>query len=197
MTERILSGGHRTMDAANADWYWVPVALRHLWRNEDTVELHKVISQSWPMWNTTFGARHLLLDSGEPWVMPAAHETHDAAHGCETSRVCVVVDAGDWPICERSEEFRATYTNVSFLVHWGSVRKRNIRYATGCFRKDQASHHLAYGVIGTQTHPPQTLTSSPATPCLVGVAGCCYSSRKCGAWHHWPGGERSVVPRQR
>ncbi len=50
---------------------------------------------------------------------------------------------GDWPICERSEWFKSHYANVTFLVHWGSVKKREIRYATGCFRTEQAGGSAA------------------------------------------------------
>ncbi|KAL4427669.1 hypothetical protein ABPG75_001758 [Micractinium tetrahymenae] len=107
LAERILSGGHRTADPSKADWFWGPTTLRLLWTYDQFAGLYHALSQSWPMWNATGGARHVLMDNG------------------------------DWPICERSEWFKSHYANVTFLVHWGSVKKRDIRYATGCFRTEQ------------------------------------------------------------
>ncbi len=84
LAERILSGGHRTADPARADWFWVPAALRVLWTFDQFAGLYNVLSQSWPMWSATGGARHVLMDNGKRrsrWSCATLPGGHCHLHG--------------------------------------------------------------------------------------------------------------------
>lgn len=62
--ERILTGGHRTTDGANADFYYIPASARDLKKTYHLIPLFQYISQTWPYWNATGGKRHIMPAEG-------------------------------------------------------------------------------------------------------------------------------------
>lgn len=62
--ERILTGGHRTTDGANADFYYIPASARDLKKTYSLQPLFSYISQTWPYWNATGGRRHVMPAEG-------------------------------------------------------------------------------------------------------------------------------------
>ncbi|KAG2452928.1 hypothetical protein HYH02_002267 [Chlamydomonas schloesseri] len=87
--ERILSGGHRTHDPEEADFFYVPGSARDLKKAFLLQPLLAYISTTWPYWNATGGARH---------VMPAE---------------------GDVGTCELPLKVRLFTANVTWLQFWG------------------------------------------------------------------------------
>ena len=62
--ERILSGGHRTADPAEADFFYIPASARDLKKAYMLQPLLSYISESWPFWNQTGGRRHVMPAEG-------------------------------------------------------------------------------------------------------------------------------------
>lgn len=111
LAERILSGGHRTADPARADWFWVPAALRVLWTFDQFAGLYNVLSQSWPMWNATGGARHVLMDNGERRfrrpcaTLPRGHcHMHGGAQSLLAVDLSLVPSFERWPCWDTGME---------------------------------------------------------------------------------------------
>ncbi|KXZ46236.1 hypothetical protein GPECTOR_45g106 [Gonium pectorale] len=61
--KRIISSGHRTLDPQEADFFYVPVDFRYLYSEASLVLQY--VQQTWPYWNATGGAKHLLLSTSD------------------------------------------------------------------------------------------------------------------------------------
>ena len=64
LMERILSGGHRTADPDEADFFYIPGSARDLKKSFLLEPLLNYVSGSWPYWNSTRGARHIMPAEG-------------------------------------------------------------------------------------------------------------------------------------
>eukprot|EP00798_Chlamydomonas_sp_ICE-L_P022481 gene22481-29607_t len=63
--ERLISGGFRTTDGDNADYYFLPIASRTLKKEEMLMPLLQYVMNTWPYWNHTEGARHIIPMEGD------------------------------------------------------------------------------------------------------------------------------------
>jgi len=63
--ERILSGGHRTTDGHNADYYFIPIASRDMKKAFMLLPVIQYIKATWPFWNVTGGKRHIIPMDGD------------------------------------------------------------------------------------------------------------------------------------
>ena len=80
--ERIISGGHRTTDAQEADFFYLPVTSRALKKQLLLMPLLQYVASTWPYWNQTKGARHVIPMEGVcVWL-----RVRICLHGCV---VCV------------------------------------------------------------------------------------------------------------
>ena len=64
LIERILSGGHRTADPEEADFFYIPGSARDLKKSFLLEPLLNYVIESWPYWNSTGGGRHIMPAEG-------------------------------------------------------------------------------------------------------------------------------------
>lgn len=63
--QRLLSSGHRVADPEQADYFYVPVALRLISDTKLLLEVVDFIRTQWPYWDRYAGARHLFVHMGD------------------------------------------------------------------------------------------------------------------------------------
>ncbi|KAG2424819.1 hypothetical protein HXX76_014240 [Chlamydomonas incerta] len=102
--KRIISSGHRTLDGAAADYYYVPVDFRYLF--SEAAQVLSYVADTWPWWNATGGARHLLLSTSD-------------LGGCEGKQLMRIRNA--------------TARSV-WVTPWGLTRKHPRVWWPGCHR---------------------------------------------------------------
>lgn len=91
--ERLLSAGVRVADGNEADWFFVPVQVRNPPESRLLLDTLGYINRTWPWWNKTGGARHLIIHTG---------------------------DFGSADIAASiAEEAKVRLANVTWLQHWG------------------------------------------------------------------------------
>ncbi|KAG2488240.1 hypothetical protein HYH03_013231 [Edaphochlamys debaryana] len=61
--KRIVSSGHRTLDPDEADYFYIPVDFRYMF--SEAMLVLQYVWTTWPHWNATGGARHLLLSTSD------------------------------------------------------------------------------------------------------------------------------------
>eukprot|EP00798_Chlamydomonas_sp_ICE-L_P001579 gene1579-32966_t len=134
--KRIISSGHRTLDAANADYYYIPVDFRYLFK--DTFGVLKYVWETWPYWNQTQGARHLLLSTSD-------------LGGCEGKQLMNI---------------RNITSKSTWLTAWGLTRKHPRVWWPGCHRPGidivipiPANTH---GMLYTPLNPKATSIQGPS-----------------------------------
>lgn len=62
--ERLLSSGHRTADASEAAYFYIPASARDLKKSYLLQPLFNYLAGSWPYWNASGGARHIMPTEG-------------------------------------------------------------------------------------------------------------------------------------
>eukprot|EP00195_Chlamydomonas_chlamydogama_P007154 CAMPEP_0202896838 /NCGR_PEP_ID=MMETSP1392-20130828/5751_1 /ASSEMBLY_ACC=CAM_ASM_000868 /TAXON_ID=225041 /ORGANISM="Chlamydomonas chlamydogama, Strain SAG 11-48b" /LENGTH=484 /DNA_ID=CAMNT_0049582321 /DNA_START=368 /DNA_END=1822 /DNA_ORIENTATION=+ len=102
--KRIISSGHRTLDADEADFYYIPVDFRYLF--QDAAHVIQYVRETWPYWDRTGGAKHLLLSTSD-------------LGGCEGSQLMRI---------------RNMTANSTWLTAWGLTRKHPRVWWPGCHR---------------------------------------------------------------
>ncbi|GFR49303.1 hypothetical protein Agub_g11325 [Astrephomene gubernaculifera] len=94
--QRLLSGGLRVADPAQADFFFVPVRARLSYDSTRVAQAVSYIQSTWPYWNATGGGeRHLFIHTG------------------------------DWGRDELSEDVQLLTRNASWLTHWGLARNHD------------------------------------------------------------------------
>lgn len=130
--ERILTGGHRTTDGANADFYYIPGSARDLKKTYALQPLFSYISQTWPYWNATGGKRHIMPAEGE---RPAGR----------ARRLC-----GGRRACSRSRGLALTQLQLQLRsqpVRRGALNPMRVHLATCMYACKRACVHA--GDVGT------------------------------------------------
>ncbi|KAG1666621.1 hypothetical protein FOA52_005830, partial [Chlamydomonas sp. UWO 241] len=102
--KRIISSGHRVLDPELADYFYIPTDFRYLF--SDATRVLQYVSQTWPMWNKTEGARHLLLSTSD-------------LGGCEGAELMRIRNATSKSI---------------WLTAWGLTQKHPKVWWKGCHR---------------------------------------------------------------
>ncbi|GIL60956.1 hypothetical protein Vafri_15768 [Volvox africanus] len=105
--KRIISSGHRTLDGNEADYFYIPVDFRHLF--SEAMKVLDYIQQTWPYWNATGGAKHLMLSTSD-------------LGGCEGKQLMMI---------------RNLTSKAIWLTPWGLTRKHPRVWWPGCHRPGQ------------------------------------------------------------
>ncbi|PNW83252.1 hypothetical protein CHLRE_05g233450v5 [Chlamydomonas reinhardtii] len=102
--KRIISSGHRTLDGGAADYYYIPVDFRYLFG--EAAQVLSYVADTWPWWNATGGARHLLLSTSD-------------LGGCEGKQLMRIRNATSQSV---------------WVTPWGLTRKHPRVWWPGCHR---------------------------------------------------------------
>ncbi|KAG2497997.1 hypothetical protein HYH03_004256 [Edaphochlamys debaryana] len=98
--QRLMSTGLRTTNGYEADYFFIPLNMRHIKAPQHTEWAIPYIQRTWPFWNEVdHGQRHLIIHTGDM----GRHELH-------------LTD---------SRRLMASLDNMTWLTHWGMTKYHN------------------------------------------------------------------------
>jgi hypothetical protein len=101
--ERLLASPHRTTHAADADYFFVPVAAMGPVDHGVPMLAAQHVAATWPFWNASGGADHIFVWSwdfgpcwvaGYEWMRRAIHVSHYGLTRTQRSRQCACAACG-------------------------------------------------------------------------------------------------------